>query len=130
METDKLVWAAGSLGQVIRRARTNLGLTQEQLAILCDITSMYISQIERGVRIPKFKVCRALAKALHLNEKEFLLLAYRTSTPEEIRDLVEEAEIPLPDRCKKLLAALHSLPQETQEKILEFLEGAISIAKQ
>ncbi len=36
----------------IREARESLGLTQQQLADLCGVTSTYISQIERGKRSP------------------------------------------------------------------------------
>ena len=39
-------------------------LTQEQLSEICDISTDYLSQIERGKRTPSFKRMELIAKAL------------------------------------------------------------------
>ena len=41
-------------------------LTQEQLSEICDISTDYLSQIERGKRTPSFKRMELLAKALNV----------------------------------------------------------------
>jgi transcriptional regulator with XRE-family HTH domain len=92
MNIKELTPLASSFGEVVRRARTNQGYTQRQLAQVCNVSPMYISQIETKNRVPSFKICRALAQALELDEKQFLLEAYRTNMPEEIRDLIKEYE--------------------------------------
>ena len=131
MATDELVWAADSFGEVIRRARTRRQLTQKQLAALCgDVSPMYISQIENADRIPKLGICRLLAKALGLDERRLLLLAYRHNAPAEIRELLLRQEaMPLSDRCKNLLRALSALSEDQQHKILDFLEGALNLVR-
>ena len=46
--------------------RTKRGYTQEKLSEICDISTDYLSQIERGKRTPSFKRMELIAKALHL----------------------------------------------------------------
>src|SRR2546427_69953 len=85
----ELVWAGNSFGEVIRRARERAGLNQKQLAIACrTISPMYISQIEKGDRVPSVKVCRLLARALDLDEQRLQLLAHRFRPRKELRDLL------------------------------------------
>ena len=38
------------VGRRIREARQNLGLSQEQLSITCNLDRTYISDVERGIR--------------------------------------------------------------------------------
>lgn len=45
----------------IKEARVELGLTQQQLADLCGVTSTYISQLERGKRSPSPALVRIIA---------------------------------------------------------------------
>ena len=44
--------------------RTQKGYTQEALSEICDISTDYLSQIERGVRTPSFKRMELIANAL------------------------------------------------------------------
>jgi transcriptional regulator with XRE-family HTH domain len=131
METDQLVWATNFFGGVIKKKREMKKMTQEELAKLCDVSDVYISQIEKGGKIPKLRICRLLANALDLDEKRLLLLAYRSSAPEEIRELlvVRQGSIPLSERCKNLLESLGALPEDKQDEILNFLEAALRLVK-
>ena len=56
-----------SMGDRIRKIRKNRGLTQEQLAEKVDITLEYISQIERGLKIPSMQVFIKLVEALDVS---------------------------------------------------------------
>ena len=48
-----------ALGNQIKTARKSKGLTQEDLAELCDFDATYISLLERGLRNPPFlTVCK------------------------------------------------------------------------
>jgi transcriptional regulator with XRE-family HTH domain len=67
--------------KVIREARRNSGLTQLELASLCDISDVYISQIENGHRIPSSQISVALANALQLDPKELVRLAQGLKEP-------------------------------------------------
>ena len=56
-----------SMGNRIRDTRKKQGLTQEQLAEKVDITLEYISQIERGLKIPSMQVFIKLVEALDVS---------------------------------------------------------------
>lgn len=51
-------------GVNVAAARSDLGLTQEQLALLCDVTQQTISKVERGVIRPRDRLKLRLAHAL------------------------------------------------------------------
>jgi len=59
---------ANSTGEIFRNNlkfyRNKQELTQEKLSEICDISTDYLSQIERGKRTPSFKRMELLAKAL------------------------------------------------------------------
>lgn len=47
--------------------RTKQGYTQEKLSEICDISTDYLSQIERGKRTPSFKRLELIANALNID---------------------------------------------------------------
>lgn len=51
-------------GDVIRRHRQNLKISQEELADRCNLHRTYVSQIERGLKSVSLKTLVRLAKAL------------------------------------------------------------------
>lgn len=58
-------------GLRLRYLRREKDLTQEQLAEAIDVSSEFLSNIERGINAPSFKTLEKLAKALHVSVKEF-----------------------------------------------------------
>ena len=54
-----------AFGQVLREFRNDKGISQEKLAMECDLDRTYISMLERGLRQPSLKTIFALAKALN-----------------------------------------------------------------
>ena len=52
--------------QNLKHYRTLAGLTQEKLSELTDISSDYLSEIERGKRTPSFKRIELIANALKI----------------------------------------------------------------
>lgn len=56
--------ALKALGKNIKDHRKQSGLTQEQLAELCDFDPTYISLLERGKRNPAFLTVVKIAKHL------------------------------------------------------------------
>jgi transcriptional regulator with XRE-family HTH domain len=52
----------------MRERRKELGLSQVKLGILCDMASVHISDIERGVRQPWPRARKAIAEALRMSE--------------------------------------------------------------
>lgn len=51
-------------GQVVREVRTEVGISQEELADRAQLHRTYVSLLERGKRNPSLNVVQALATAL------------------------------------------------------------------
>ena len=60
------------MGDRIKETRKLRGLTQDQLAEKVDITLEYISQIERGLKMPSMQVFIKLVEALDVSS-DYLL---------------------------------------------------------
>lgn len=54
-------------GLRVKKARQDLGLSQEQLAHEADSNRTYISDIERGTRNPSIVVIKRIADALNVS---------------------------------------------------------------
>ncbi len=48
----------------VLRLRTDMGLTQEQLALEAEVDRTYVSQIERSLKNPSLLILHKLAKTL------------------------------------------------------------------
>lgn len=85
------------LGQILRSAREERGMTQDILADATDLSKKYISNIERGKCNPSYDVLYRLVVALHISadilfsiyetpqkaEEEKLLVFYRRCPPQD-----------------------------------------------
>jgi len=60
------------LGRNVREWRKRRGMSQEELALECDMKRSYVSDIERGTRNPSIKALARLAIALKV-EPEMLV---------------------------------------------------------
>lgn len=60
------------LGKNIRKFRKKERLTQEALAEICDITPVFVSQIENGTRKPSLETVCSISKALSVTVDELL----------------------------------------------------------
>ena len=58
-------------GERLRRLRKGRGLSQEALALACELDRTYIGGIERGERNVSLLNIRKIAKALAVSPKEF-----------------------------------------------------------
>ena len=63
---------SGTLGSFIRAQRQLADLSLRQLASLSNVSNAYLSQIERGLHQPSFKVVSSIAEALNIST-EYLL---------------------------------------------------------
>ncbi len=61
-----------ALGKNIRKARKKHGITQEQLAEMCDITPVFVSQIENAMRKPSFETVCCMAENLKVSVDELI----------------------------------------------------------
>jgi XRE family transcriptional regulator, regulator of sulfur utilization len=93
-----------AFGREVRRRRSTLGLTLEQLAERSDLTPNYIGSVENGRRDPSLSTVLALAKGLGVKPAELLG--------------GEEHLSPRPTEAAMLL---ETLPAELQQGVLELL---------
>ena len=63
MPVDELT----ALGQKMRQARKNAGLTQQELSDQSHVSVKQIANIEKGKMNPSFLILRALARVLHIS---------------------------------------------------------------
>ena len=56
----------------IKKYREKAGLTQEQLSEMAEISPDYLSEIERGKKIPSMKRFFKIAKALNIQPYQLL----------------------------------------------------------
>lgn len=68
-----------AFGTEIKRRRTDLDLSQEELAHLCDLHRTYIGSVERGERNVSLQNISTIAKALKCSPSELLLCLNRES---------------------------------------------------
>lgn len=82
------------LGDFVRQRRTDLGLTQQELAARCGIAQGNLSDIERGrTTFPTAWVRRALAQELGVSHVD-LILAAGELTPDELGVTVVGGDTP------------------------------------
>lgn len=61
-----------ALGDAVRKARRERGVSQEGLAFESGLDRTFVSAVERGVRNPSLTSVYALADALHIDIRELL----------------------------------------------------------
>src|SRR5712664_4968391 len=66
---------AMDLGEVIRRRRRDLDLTQEEVASRIKTSTPYVGHLESGKRHPSDKIVAGLAEVLGLDRRDLFFLA-------------------------------------------------------
>lgn len=96
------------LGDVVRRARTELGLTQNQVADMVDIDTRTIIHIENYKGNPKMEVLFPLVRALRIDAREIFNPELERSNPSirQLRFLIEECS---EQEAAALLPAVESI---------------------
>ena len=91
------------MGSKIKEARQNMGLTQEQLSEIVDVTPAFIGHIERGERSVSLKTLFAIGKKLKISFD--YLLSEISYSPEEqtIKDTLQLLESCSPEARKAVL---------------------------
>ena len=70
---------AAKLGRVIRRLRTERGISQEALAAISGVDRTFMGEIERGEANPSFDVLQRIASGLTVRLSE-LIRQYESET--------------------------------------------------
>ena len=61
-----------AFGDVLRKTRTQAGLSQEQLALDCGLDRTFISLLERGLRQPTLTTLFSLAHSLEIKPSKLI----------------------------------------------------------
>ncbi len=123
-----------TIGALVRMHRVARGLTQQALARLCQLSPIYISQIEQGVRIPSVTACRALAAALGCPSRLLMLQVFRATAPTEIQDVLHEegamvSDIPTMQAFTPLLRTVQTLPATTRHQLLQLWQASLALVQ-
>ena len=78
-----MIDVAGHLGDNLKRVRERSGLSQDEVAVRASVHRTEISQIERGLRIPRIDTLVKLSGSLEVDPAE--LLAGLTWEPGDVR---------------------------------------------
>ncbi len=121
-----------TFGALVRTHRDALGLTQQALARACQLSPVYISQIEKGERIPSVSACRALAAALGCPPRLLVLRAFRATAPAEFQELLRDDGVAAPDdpvmqELAPLVAAVQTLPPVTRQQQLQLWQATLQL---
>lgn len=97
------------LGKAIAKHRKARGMTQEQLAEVCDVTPVWVSQLERGIGLPSLDGLVRLAEALRADAPALLAAGLESHRRECDDELVAELPDMDPDAVEVLTLAARAL---------------------
>ncbi|TRY31042.1 helix-turn-helix domain-containing protein [Aliiglaciecola sp. M165] len=63
-----------AFGAVLKQARAEKSISQEQLALSCDLDRTFISMLERGQRQPSLSSILAISKSLEITAQNLIKL--------------------------------------------------------
>ncbi len=102
MEDIKVIF-----GQRVRHYRKNKGLSQEQLAELCDLHPTYIGQLERGEKNASLETIMRVCEGLSVSPE----VLFENIVPEKGRSAAQE-----------IYNIVASLSEEKQQALLDIVE--------
>lgn len=70
----------------MRKLRKERHMSQEQLALAADITTVYISEIERGLKNPTIVTIEMICEAMSITLADFFAYADKIKEPKEVSD--------------------------------------------
>ncbi len=100
------------LGERLAAIRADHGMTQAELADEVRTAPNYISEIERGGKLPQIEMLARIAEAFGVSLSEIFVGVDR----------------PLPRDFKRLDRALTGQPRDVQTKVLKIVEAALALA--
>lgn len=104
-------------GKRLRQLRTSRHMSQEELALTADVTTVYVSQIEREIQNPTVQMIERLCAAMGYTLADFFCPASTLSN--------------LPDNyyVSQIAQLLQDKSQEEQEIYLQILKQIDSLQK-
>lgn len=91
-----------ALGQRIKTIRIKQNITSEKLSEMCDVTPVYIRQIESGSRLPSLTLLVNICKSLCISPDFLLKADLGVNEIDYIQDLSHKIKDLSPKQLKKL----------------------------
>lgn len=95
-------------GRKLKKARKDRGLTSEKLAELCELSPVYLRQMETGGKIPSVPVLILLCKSLEVSPTYLLLESLETDSIRKMDILFELWHRATPQQIKIINALVIS----------------------
>lgn len=97
------------LGTRIKNLRTQMGLSQEELAYRCNMQASHIGQIERGQKCPTLDTLEKLAMGFDI-------------TVSQLTDYTTEINVSQNEIINKINAYLYKLDTKRQKQVLNIIK--------
>ena len=90
------------IGKRVRAQRKNIGLSQEQLAELCDLHPTYIGQLERGEKNASLETIMRVCKGLNVAPSE-LFSNVSAGSEKTTADVIYDLVMDMPESKQKII---------------------------
>ena len=121
--------ASKKLGNLIKEARTDAGLTQEQLARkISGLSAADISEAERGLKDLTQDQLKKIAKATGVTQASLLNAAKGSSSSSSKKSTASKSSMQVTAAEKKLVELYRKADTKTKKEALNLLKGEESLA--
>lgn len=121
--------ASKKLGTLIKEARTEAGLTQEQLARkISGLSATDISEAERGLKDLTQDQLKKIAKATGVTQASLLNAAKGSSSSSSKKSTASKSSMQVTAAEKKLVELYRKADTKTKKEVLNLLKGEESLA--
>ena len=121
--------ASKKLGTLIKEARTEAGLTQEQLARkISGLSATDISEAERGLKDLTQEQLKKIAKATGVTQASLLDAAKGSSSSSSKKSTASKSSMQVTAAEKKLVELYRKADSKTKKEVLQMLKGEDSLA--
>ena len=121
--------ASKKLGNLIKEARTEAGLTQEQLARkISGLSATDISEAERGLKDLTQEQLKKIAKATGVTQSSLLDAAKGSSSSSSKKSTASKSSMQVTAAEKKLVELYRKADSKTKKEVLQMLKGEDSLA--
>ena len=121
--------ASKKVGTLIKEARTEAGLTQEQLARkISGLSATDISEAERGLKDLTQEQLKKIAKATGVTQASLLDAAKGSSSSSSKKSTASKSSMQVTAAEKKLVELYRKADSKTKKEVLQMLKGEDSLA--
>ena len=99
------------IGKIIQNYRKQKGLTQDELAEKVDISTNYLSKVERGINVLNAETFLKMANILSFSLEDFGIKIKSDNTLSEQQELLTKILSTTPNKAKLYLKTLNFLDE-------------------